>query len=77
MDNSSMKSHLDQDAPPVADPPVSERAQAFADTLSFAVDPFQLRAFAALDAGASVVVAAPTGSGKTLVAEYAVFLALQ
>ena len=56
---------------------VSVSAQAFADTLSFAVDPFQQQAFAALDAGASVVVAAPTGSGKTLVAEYAVYLALQ
>ncbi|MFM9082657.1 MAG: DEAD/DEAH box helicase, partial [Actinomycetota bacterium] len=29
-----------------------------------------------LDGGASVLVAAPTGSGKTLVAEYAVALAL-
>ncbi len=83
MDNSSIHNSVDlgTDSEPVSkpipDPPVSERAQAFADTLSFAVDPFQLRAFAALDAGASVVVAAPTGSGKTLVAEYAVFLALQ
>jgi ATP-dependent RNA helicase HelY len=76
MDRSSFDHRGDVDSLPT-DSVASERAQAFADTLSFAVDPFQQRAFAALDAGASVVVAAPTGSGKTLVAEYAVFLALQ
>lgn len=42
----------------------------------FALDPFQLRAIAALDEGRSVLVAAPTGSGKTVVAEYAVAKAL-
>ena len=45
---------------------------AFVDGLGFTPDGFQLRAFDAIDAGASVVVAAPTGSGKTVVAEYAV-----
>ncbi|MFP5376388.1 MAG: DEAD/DEAH box helicase, partial [Acidimicrobiia bacterium] len=44
--------------------------------LGFAADPFQLRALDALDAGRSVLVAAPTGSGKTVVAEYAVAKAL-
>ncbi|MBK9178217.1 MAG: DEAD/DEAH box helicase [Acidimicrobiales bacterium] len=38
----------------------------------FALDAFQRRALDAIDAGESVLVAAPTGSGKTLVAEYAV-----
>jgi ATP-dependent RNA helicase HelY len=38
----------------------------------FALDDFQLRALDAIDAGQSVLVAAPTGSGKTVVAEYAV-----
>lgn len=42
----------------------------------FALDPFQERAIDALDAGRSVLVAAPTGSGKTVVAEYAVASAL-
>ena len=42
----------------------------------FPLDDFQRRALDALDAGGSVLVAAPTGSGKTLVAEYAVALAL-
>ncbi|MCZ7525963.1 MAG: DEAD/DEAH box helicase [Acidimicrobiia bacterium] len=43
----------------------------------FALDPFQREALDALDQGRSVLVAAPTGSGKTLVAEYAVRLALE
>jgi ATP-dependent RNA helicase HelY len=38
----------------------------------FPLDPFQTRALDALDHGRSVLVAAPTGSGKTLVAEYAI-----
>jgi ATP-dependent RNA helicase HelY len=44
--------------------------------MSFELDPFQLEAMDALDEGHSVVVAAPTGSGKTVVAEYAVARAL-
>jgi len=43
---------------------------------AFTLDPFQLRAIAALDEGRSVLVAAPTGSGKTVVAEHAVARAL-
>lgn len=39
---------------------------------AFPLDQFQLRALDALDAGESVLVAAPTGSGKTVVAEYAI-----
>lgn len=42
----------------------------------FELDEFQHRAIAALDAGKSVVVCVPTGSGKTLVGEYAIFRAL-
>nr|MDP9454112.1 DEAD/DEAH box helicase [Actinomycetota bacterium] len=42
----------------------------------FALDDFQLRAIAALDEGDSVLVAAPTGAGKTVVAEHAVADAL-
>ena len=38
----------------------------------FGLDRFQLEALDALDAGDHVVVAAPTGSGKTVVAEYGV-----
>lgn len=38
----------------------------------FTLSPFQRQAAAAIEAGRSVVVAAPTGSGKTLVAEFAI-----
>ena len=48
----------------------------FLDALPFALDGFQLQAMDALDAGRSVLVAAPTGSGKTVVADYAVDLSL-
>ena len=43
---------------------------------AFPLDPFQERALDALDEGNSVLVAAPTGSGKTVVAEYAVDVAV-
>ncbi len=49
---------------------------AFAAARPFPLDEFQVRALDALDAGRSVLVAAPTGSGKTLVAEYAIARAL-
>lgn len=45
---------------------------AFLDALDVQPDPFQLQAMAALDEGRSVLVMAPTGSGKTFVADYAV-----
>lgn len=42
----------------------------------FPLDPFQLEAIGYLDEGHSVLVSAPTGSGKTVIAEYAVHQAL-
>jgi len=42
----------------------------------FTLDPFQVAAIAALDEGSSVLVAAPTGSGKTVVADHAIDRAL-
>ena len=41
----------------------------------FSLDQFQVSAFDAIDLGESVLVAAPTGSGKTVVAEYAIGVA--
>lgn len=58
---------------------MSERSPALADFLAqlpFELDAFQEAAIAALDAGRSVVVCAPTGSGKTLIGEYAIHRAL-
>ncbi|MBK5289165.1 MAG: DEAD/DEAH box helicase, partial [Acidimicrobiia bacterium] len=49
---------------------------AFEAGLGVEPDEFQRKAFNALDRDVSVLVAAPTGSGKTLVAEYAVHRAL-
>src|SRR5205823_12814817 len=45
---------------------------AFARTYPFPLDDFQLQANHSLVEGMSVLVAAPTGSGKTVVAEYAI-----
>src|SRR6266508_2721263 len=49
----------------------------FRSLYDFGLDEFQLRACAALEHGHQVLVAAPTGSGKTLVGEFAVHLALK
>jgi ATP-dependent RNA helicase HelY len=49
---------------------------AFAERYAFPLDDFQLDAIDALDRGSSVLVAAPTGAGKTVVAEYAIERAL-
>ncbi|MDQ4132376.1 MAG: DEAD/DEAH box helicase, partial [Actinomycetota bacterium] len=54
---------------------MTDRAD-FEASYGFPLDPFQVRALDALDAGRSVLVAAPTGSGKTVVGEYAVAKAL-
>ena len=42
----------------------------------FELDDFQEKAIAFLEAGKSVVVTAPTGSGKTLIGEFAIYRAL-
>ena len=49
----------------------------FASRQEFELDDFQVRACHELEDGRSVLVAAPTGSGKTIVGEFAVHLALE
>ena len=48
----------------------------FSSGYSFGLDDYQVRACAALEAGRAVLVAAPTGAGKTVVGEFAIHLAL-
>ncbi|MEV6132625.1 DEAD/DEAH box helicase [Streptomyces violaceusniger] len=48
----------------------------FREMYDFELDPFQIEACKALESGKGVLVAAPTGSGKTIVGEFAVHLAL-
>lgn len=49
----------------------------FREMYEFDLDPYQVDACKALEAGKGVLVAAPTGSGKTIVGEFAVHLALE
>ncbi|WP_018772898.1 DEAD/DEAH box helicase [Arthrobacter sp. 131MFCol6.1] len=49
----------------------------FIRSLEFELDDFQREACLSLQAGRGVLVAAPTGAGKTIVGEFAIYLALQ
>ncbi len=51
--------------------------ETFAARYPFPLDGFQLEAIRALGSGESVLVAAPTGSGKTVVAEFAIERAMR
>lgn len=55
----------------VTTPTKSDARLAFEASLNFPLDDFQLEAIEALDTDHSVVVCAPTGSGKTIIAEFA------
>ncbi|MEW6745796.1 MAG: DEAD/DEAH box helicase [Planctomycetota bacterium] len=57
--------------PPVAEGPSPRTWR------GFTLNPFQIEAVAAIEAARSVLVSAPTGAGKTLVAEYAIELTLK
>src|SRR5215211_3690867 len=54
----------------------SPHLRKFADGYGFAFDEYQIDACRQVEAGSGVLVAAPTGAGKTIVGEFAVFLAL-
>lgn len=53
------------------------QTSAFAAKQAFELDPFQIEGCHALERGNSVLVAAPTGAGKTIVGEFAIHLAMQ
>ncbi|GAB3599129.1 DEAD/DEAH box helicase [Microbacterium tumbae] len=55
----------------------SPETAVFAARQRFDLDPFQLAGCRALERGQSVLVAAPTGAGKTIVGEFAIHLAMQ
>ena len=48
---------------------MSEVRATFLQSLDYEPDVFQVKAMNSIDADASVLVAAPTGSGKTLIAD--------
>ncbi|MGB4713674.1 MAG: DEAD/DEAH box helicase [Pontimonas sp.] len=48
----------------------------FRNIQPFDLDPFQISACESVEAGRGVLVAAPTGAGKTIVAEFAIHLAM-
>jgi ATP-dependent RNA helicase HelY len=55
----------------------SRNLELFRNDLRFDLDPFQTASCLALDEGRSVLVAAPTGAGKTVVAEFAIWMAMR
>ncbi len=65
------------DLPPDVSDSSADVRERFLSTLSFTPDRFQIEGCDAVDRGDNLVVAAPTGAGKTLVAAYAVALTLQ
>ncbi|HOC12834.1 MAG TPA: DEAD/DEAH box helicase [Propionicimonas sp.] len=56
---------------------MADALQTFASGYPFALDDYQVEACTHVANGHGVLVAAPTGAGKTVVGEFAVFLALQ
>ncbi|HZC07899.1 MAG TPA: DEAD/DEAH box helicase [Ktedonobacterales bacterium] len=57
------------------DPEAMAMVEAFAQEQPYPLDPFQREAAQHLAEGRSTVVAAPTGTGKTVVAEFAIWMA--
>lgn len=53
-----------------------QELESFSKALKFPLDDFQERSCQALEQGSGVLVAAPTGAGKTIVGEFAIHLAV-
>jgi superfamily II RNA helicase len=60
-----------------AEAPLPASIVEFQSRYPYPFDPFQVDAMRALARGSSVLVAAPTGTGKTVIAEFGVYLAHQ
>ena len=52
-------------------------ASQFIETFDFDLDEFQIKGCYAIEEGKGVLVAAPTGAGKTIVGEFAAYIALE
>ena len=52
-------------------------SNSFFETFDFELDPFQIKGCYAIESGKGVLVAAPTGAGKTIVGEFAAYLAAE
>jgi len=70
-----MKEAMDEQA--AVRPETQQEIDTFAARYPFPLDAFQIEAITHLAENRSVLVAAPTGTGKTLVAEYAIWRAQQ
>jgi len=71
-----MSTPSEQPAPPYRSGREHPVFREFAGLYDFPLDDFQVRACHQLEEGRGVLLAAPTGSGKTIVGEFAVHLAL-
>src|SRR5258706_4249683 len=70
-----MKKVMEEEA--LVRPETRQEIETFAARYPFPLDNFQIEALNQLGEGRSVLVAAPTGTGKTLVAEFAIWRAYQ
>src|SRR5207247_1652063 len=68
--------HRGPSRPPVVLCPMMELLEQFRARYPFPLDDLQREAIRAIEAGQSVIVSAPTGARKTLVAEFAIQMAL-
>lgn len=71
------KRHAERDAAVGATPAPPARLAGVRDFRGYRLNPFQVQAVEAIRAGSNVLVSAPTGAGKTLVAEYAILEAVR
>lgn len=69
----SVSAVVPESQPDLQDPEVQRAINQFSALYPFPLDTFQREAIAALLRGDSVMVAAPTGSGKTVVAEFGIY----